>query len=80
MQSKSKSTTQSGKKPIKCWGCGENHILKDRPHRDPKGIHHVNEAKTVEDTACALPRINATLDNCQVDHPSVIVEMPCKIN
>lgn len=75
MQSKSKTTTQSERKPIKRWGCWENHLLKDCPHRNSKGIHHISEAKTVEYMARAIPRINASLDNRQANHQSAVVEM-----
>jgi len=47
------------REPIQCWGCGENQMLQDCPHQqgNPKGLHNIEEAVTVEDMARATPRI-----------------------
>jgi len=51
--------------PIQCWGCGDNHMLKDFPHRkgNPRGLHNIEEVFTMEDMARETPRIYATLDD-----------------
>ena len=35
--SKKEGTTRM-KEPLKCWGCGGPHILRDCPHRDRKSV------------------------------------------
>jgi hypothetical protein len=41
------------KGPLKCWGCGEEHLLRDFPHRknDHRRIYNVQEATTINDVA-----------------------------
>jgi hypothetical protein len=58
------------REPLKCWGCGEEHLLRDFPHRqqNSRRIYNVQEATTVNDVARSLPQIYAALDNKQADH------------
>jgi hypothetical protein len=46
-------TESTKKEPLKCWGCGEEHMLRDCPHRQPnnKGVYNIQEATTVDDVA-----------------------------
>jgi hypothetical protein len=77
-----KFPSQSGNKPFrvvpsktdnpkreafKCWGCGEEHLLRDCPHRKPnnKRVYNVQEVTTVNDVARSMPQIYAALDNKQ---------------
>ena len=62
---------------MKCWGCGEEHLLRDCPHRkhNNRRVYNVQEATTVNDVARTIPHISATLDNRQVDRQDSVVEM-----
>ena len=70
-------TDNPKKEPLKCWGCGEEHLLRDCPHRqqNSRRIYNVQEATTVNDVAKSVPQIYASLDNLQVDHQALVVEM-----
>jgi hypothetical protein len=65
------------KEPLKCWGCGEGHLLRDCPHRqqNSRRIYNVQEATTVNDVARSMPQIYAAVDNKQADHQASVVEM-----
>jgi hypothetical protein len=65
------------KEPLKCWGCGEDHKLRDCPHRqqNSKRVYNIQEATTVNDVARSMPRIYAALDNNQADHQASVVEL-----
>jgi hypothetical protein len=62
---------------LKCWSCGEEHLLRDCPHRkkNPGRVYNVQEDTTVNDVSRILPQIYASLDNRQVDHQASVVEM-----
>ena len=68
------------KEPLKCWGCGEPHILRDCPHRNIHMIRREREATTVNDIARNIPTISATLENRQAEHQATMVEMEGKIS
>jgi TPP-dependent indolepyruvate ferredoxin oxidoreductase alpha subunit len=63
---KEDSLRKRGRPPIQCWGCKENHLYKDLPHRKDRVniVHNVQEATTVED----IGRIYADLDDQQADY------------
>jgi hypothetical protein len=63
--------------PLKCWGCGEEHILRDCPHRQQNSqrIYNIQEATTVNDVARSVPEIYAALDNNQANHQASVVEI-----
>jgi hypothetical protein len=65
------------REPLKCWGCGEEHLLRDCPHRQQsnKMVYNVQEATTVNDVARSMPQIYAALDNRQANHQASVVEM-----
>jgi hypothetical protein len=65
------------REPLKCWGCGEEHLLRDCPHQQQNSqrIYNVQEATTVIDMARSVPQIYAALDNKQVDHQALVVDM-----
>jgi hypothetical protein len=71
------NTDNPKKEPLKCWGCGEEHLLRDCPHRRQKNrrIYNVQEATTINDVAKSMPRIYAVVDNKQVGHQASVVEM-----
>jgi hypothetical protein len=58
------------REPLKCWGCGEEHLLRDCLHRQQNSqrIYNVQEATTVNDVARSVPQIYAALDNKQANH------------
>jgi hypothetical protein len=70
-------TDNTKREPLKCWGCGEEHLLRDFPHRkqDNRRVYNIQEATTVNDVARSMPQIYAALDNRQVDHQASVVEM-----
>jgi hypothetical protein len=65
------------KGPLKCWGCGEAHMLREFPHRknDTKRIYIFQEAIIVDDVAKSVPQIYVVVKNRQVDHQASIVEL-----
>jgi hypothetical protein len=52
-----KKTDNLNKEPLKCWGCGENHKLRDCPHRkqNSEGIYNMQEATTINNVARTMP-------------------------
>ena len=70
-------TNNPKKKPLKCWGCEEEHLLRDCPHRQQNSqrIYNVQESITVNDVAKGVSQIYAALDNNQADHQASVVEM-----
>jgi hypothetical protein len=65
------------REPLKCWGWGEEHLLRDYPHRQQNNwtIYNIQEAITVNDVARSMPWIYAVVDNKQADHQASVVEM-----
>jgi hypothetical protein len=59
--SKEDSLGKRGRPSIQCWGCKEDHLYKDFPHRKDKmkTMHNIQEATTIED----MGRIYATLED-----------------
>lgn len=56
-------------------------MIKDCTHRkDPRSIHNIGEIETIEDMARSMPKINATLDDRQMDHQSTVAEVAGKFN
>jgi hypothetical protein len=70
-------TNNPKKEPLKCWGCGEEHLLRDCPHRqqNSRKVYNIQEATTVNDVARSVPQIYAALDNNQADHQASVVEI-----
>eukprot|EP00253_Pinus_taeda_P001834 PITA_01834 len=67
--------------PIKCWGCGGPHYVKNCPQR--KGVDQISqiqEASTVGEVARSMPRINAALDDRQAEYQPTMVEFEGKIS
>jgi hypothetical protein len=65
------------REPMKCWGCGEEHLLRDCPHRqqNSRKVYNIQEATIVNDVAGSVPQIYAALDNNQVDHQASVVKI-----
>ena len=65
------------REPLKCWGCGEEHLLRDCLHRQQNNrrIYNIQEATTVNDVAQSMSQIYAAVDNKQADHQASVVEM-----
>jgi hypothetical protein len=55
------------REPLKCWGCGEPHLLRNCPYKNSanKTIQNIQEASIVGDIGKSIHRINATLDGRQ---------------
>ena len=63
--------------PIQCWGCKEDHLYKDFPHRKDKGktFHNIQEDTTIED----MGRIYVALNYRQVEYRSNMINVEGKI-
>ena len=50
-------TDNTKREPLKCWGCGEEHLLRDYPHgqQNSQRIYNVQENTTVNDVARSVP-------------------------
>ena len=68
------------REPLKCWGYGEPHLLRDCPHRNIHMLMRDREATTVNDIARNIPTISAALENRQAEHQATMVEMEGKIS
>jgi hypothetical protein len=70
-------TDNPKREPLKCWGCREEHLLRDCPHRqqNSRRIYNTQEATTINDVAKSEPQIYAALDNNQGDHQASVVEI-----
>jgi hypothetical protein len=70
-------TNNTKREPLKCWDCGEEHLLRDWPHRqqDNRRVNNIQEATIVNDASSSMPQIYAVLDNRQFDHQASVVEM-----
>jgi hypothetical protein len=62
---------------LKCWGCEEEHLLRDCLHRQHNNmrIYNVQEATTVNDVARSMPQTDEALDNKQANHQASVVDM-----
>jgi hypothetical protein len=70
-------TDNTKREPLKCCGCGEEHLLRDFPHRkkDSRRVYNMQEATTIDDVARCKPQMYTTLDNRKVDHQGLVVDM-----
>jgi hypothetical protein len=75
-------TNNTKREPLKCWGCGEEHLLRGCSHRqqNPGRVYNIQEATTVNDVARSLPQIYVALDNRQDDHQDSMMDMECMIS
>ena len=53
------------KEPLKCWGCGEPHLLRDCPHKTIHNIQALREETAVNDITQNIPRVSAALEDHQ---------------
>ena len=65
------------KEPVKCWECQGLHDAKYCLNRKENfsNMHTIQEVEIVGDVANEMLRINATLENRQVDHQTSMVEV-----
>ena len=70
------------KEPVKCWECNGPHYASVCPNRKKtlSNIHTIQEEMAVDDLARTMPRINAALENRQVDYQTSMVEVEGKLN
>ena len=70
------------KETVKCWECNGPHYESVFPNRKKTvtNIHTVQEEMNVGDLVRTMPRINATLENRQVDYQTSMVEVEGKLN
>jgi hypothetical protein len=50
-------TNNTKREPLKCWGCGEEHLLRDCPYMKQNSgrVYNIQEATTVSDVARSMP-------------------------
>eukprot|EP00253_Pinus_taeda_P008401 PITA_08401 len=66
--------------PVQCWGCGGPHYVKKCPQRKgTEQLFQIHEASTVDEVGCSVRRINAALDDRQVEYQPTMVELEGKI-
>jgi len=77
-----KKTTDNPREPLKCWVCGEPHLLRNCPYRNTanKIIQNIQEASIFGDIDKSIHRINIGLDGRKENHQSTIVEIEGKIH
>jgi hypothetical protein len=70
-------TDSPKREPLKCWGCKEEHLLRDFAQRQQSSrrFYNIQEAITVNDVARSMPWIYAAMDNKQADHQASMVDM-----
>ena len=73
-----KEGTIKMREALKCWGCGEPHLLRGCSHRNIQMIMRDREATTMNDIARNIPTISEALENLQAEHQAM-VEMEGKI-
>eukprot|EP00253_Pinus_taeda_P010525 PITA_10525 len=67
--------------PVQCWGCGGPHYVKNCPQRKgTEKLSQIHEALIVGDVGRSVPRINAALDDRQVEYQPTMVEFEGKIS
>jgi hypothetical protein len=74
---KEDSLEKRGITPIKCWGCKEDHLHKDFPHRKDRvnTVHNIQEDKILKD----MGRIYAFLDDRKEEYQSNMIKVEGKI-
>lgn len=66
---------------MQCWGCGGTHYVKNCPQcKGTEQLSQIHEASTVGEVGRSIPRINATLDDRQVEYQPTMVEFEGKIS
>jgi hypothetical protein len=70
-------TDNTKREPLKCWGCGEEHLLRECSHRQQNigKVYNIQEDTIGNDVARSLPQIYAALDNRKDGHQDSVVEM-----
>ena len=63
------------KEPLKCWGCGEPHLLRECQHRNIQTLQVLREVTIVNDVARNIPKISVVMEDCQAEHQSTMVEV-----
>jgi hypothetical protein len=73
---KKDSLGKRGIPPIQCWGCKEDHLYKDFPHRKNRvnTVHKIQESTTIED----MGSIYAALNDRQEEYQSNMIEVEGK--
>jgi hypothetical protein len=79
--SSSRRTETTKREPLKCLGRGEENILREYPHQQPdnRRVYNAHEASKFNDVSKSMPKIHVSLENRQVDHQVLVVEMECMI-
>jgi hypothetical protein len=74
---KEDSLGKMGRPPIQCWGCKEDRLYKDCPHRKDrvKTVHNIQESTIVKD----MRIIYATLNDRKEEYQSNMIEVEGKI-
>ena len=61
---------QQNKGPLQCWKCGGPHMRRNcqLENENARPTYNIQEVETVGQVARVIPRIYATLEDCQEDH------------
>eukprot|EP00253_Pinus_taeda_P003695 PITA_03695 len=66
---------------VQCRGCGGPHYIKNCPQwKGTEQLSQIHEASTVGEVGCSVPRINAALEDRQVEYQPTMVEFEGKIS
>jgi hypothetical protein len=65
------------KEPLKCWGCGKPHMLRDCPKKkhDNRKVYNVHKTTTVNDVSISVPRIYEVVEYRQENQQAYVVEL-----
>eukprot|EP00253_Pinus_taeda_P006325 PITA_06325 len=67
--------------PVQCWGCGGSHYIKNCPQRKgTEQLSQIHKASTVGEVGRSIPRINAALEDRQVEYQPTMVEFEGNIS
>ena len=69
------------RKPLRCWGCGGDHLIKYCPHqsRNEGQVPNTEGPETVDQEEGTNPKICVVLEDHQEDHQSSVVEVEGEI-
>jgi hypothetical protein len=60
--------------PLTSWGCRGEHMFENCPNKN-KALHNIQEATIVNNAACTICKIYASLEDFQADHQFAVIEL-----
>lgn len=72
-----KSRNIKEREPLKCWGCGELHLMRDCPyhHSSVQNIQAIYEETTVNGVAQNIPIVSTGMEDQHTDHQSTMMDI-----